>query len=238
MFIRNTILAGSLIVAVLGLDSTARATSSIQPEDLPRKEFSFSEDLQIPVRRSPEFVPAEPRQDRLFSEPFYEGSSQPIRRYTLEPGTRGTQVTGLQQRLQIHGFDPGRVDSVFGSRTEQAVRAFQQARGLEVNGIVDRGTWKLLETTPRPVATAPRPVETAPRPVAVAQEVLTKGTKGSKVRTLQTRLEIKGFDPGPVDGVFGSRTQAAVIAYQQTKGLEVNGVVDEQTWVALSQEWR
>jgi peptidoglycan hydrolase-like protein with peptidoglycan-binding domain len=231
MFIRNAILASSLIVAVLGFNPTARATSSIQPEDFPRKEFSFSEDLQIPVRRSPEFVPAEPRQDRLFSEPFYEGSPQPIRRYTLEPGTRGTQVTGLQQRLQVHGFDPGRIDSVFGSRTEQAVRAFQQARGLEVNGIVDRGTWKLLETDPQPVATDPQPV-------AVAQEVLTKGTKGSKVRTLQTRLEIKGFDPGPVDGVFGSRTQAAVIAYQETKGLEVNGVVDEQTWATLSQEWR
>ncbi|ERT09248.1 putative peptidoglycan binding domain protein [Lyngbya aestuarii BL J] len=230
MFIRNAILASSLIVAVLGFNSTARATSGTNP-DLPRKDFSFSEELQIPVRRSPEFVPAEPRQDRLFSEPFYEGSPQPIRRYTLEPGTRGTQVTGLQQRLQVHGFDPGRADSVFGSRTEQAVRAFQQARGLEVNGIVDRGTWKLLETDPQPVATAPQPV-------AVAQEVLTKGTKGSLVRTLQTRLEIKGFDPGPVDGVFGSRTQAAVIAYQETKGLEVNGVVDDQTWTTLSQEWR
>ena len=228
MFIKKAILAGSLIVAVLGFNSTARATSDLKPDDLPAKEFNFTEELQIPIRPSREFVPAQPqpRDDRLFSDPFYEASPQPIRRYTLEPGTRGTQVTGLQQRLEIHGFDPGRIDSVFGPRTEQAVRAFQQARGLEVNGIVNRATWQLLEADPQPVA------------VAVPAEVLNKGTKGSKVRTLQTRLQIKGFDPGPVDGIFGSRTQAAVIAYQQTKGLEGDGVVDEQTWSALSQEWR
>lgn len=222
MFIRNAILASSLIVAVLGFNSTARATSGTNP-DLPTKDYSFSEELQIPIRRSPELTPEKPSQDRLFSQPFYEASPQPLRRYTLEPGTQGSQVTGLQQRLQLHGFDPGRIDSVFGSRTEQAVRAFQQARGLEVNGIVDRGTWQLLEADPQPVAVA---------------EVLTKGTKGSKVLTLQTRLQVKGYDPGPVDGVFGSRTQAAVIAYQEAKGLEKSGVVDQETWTALSQEWR
>ncbi|WP_413162387.1 peptidoglycan-binding domain-containing protein [Capilliphycus salinus ALCB114379] len=226
MFIKNAILASSLIVAVLGFNSTARATSDLKT-DLPTKDFSFSEELQIPIRRSPEFVsPSQPPQEGLFSDPFYEASPQPIRRYTLEPGTRGSQVTGLQQRLQVHGFDPGRIDSVFGPRTEQAVRAFQQARGIEVNGIVNRETWQLLEVNPQPVAVAP-PVE-----------VLSKGTKGSKVITLQTRLQVKGYDPGPVDGVFGSRTQAAVIAYQQAKGLEGDGVVDEQTWTALSQEWR
>jgi peptidoglycan hydrolase-like protein with peptidoglycan-binding domain len=222
MFIRNAILASSLIVAVLGFNSTTRATSGTNP-DLPTKDYSFSEEQQISIRRSPELTPEKPSQDRLFSQPFYEASPQPLRRYTLEPGTQGSQVTGLQQRLQLHGFDPGRIDSVFGSRTEQAVRAFQQARGLEVNGIVDRGTWQLLEADPQPVAVA---------------EVLTKGTKGSKVLTLQTRLQVKGYDPGPVDGVFGSRTQAAVIAYQQAKGLEKSGVVDQETWTALSQEWR
>ncbi|MEB3280627.1 MAG: peptidoglycan-binding protein [Lyngbya sp.] len=225
MFIKNAILASSLIVAVFGFNSTAKATSDLKT-DLPTKDFSFSEEVQIPQRRSTEGIPAQPSPDGLFSDPFYEASPQPLRRYTLEPGTRGSQVTGLQQRLQVHGFDPGRIDSVFGPRTEQAVRAFQQARGIEVNGIVNRETWQHLEANPQPVA------------VAAPVEVLSKGTKGSKVITLQTRLQVKGYDPGPVDGVFGSRTQAAVIAYQQAKGLEGDGVVDEETWTALSQEWR
>ncbi len=258
MFIKNVIVASSLILAVVGFNSTARATDRTNL-DQPTTRYSFSEELQIPQQRTPERDFGEPRQDRLFSEPFYEGSPQPIRRYTLEPGTQGTQVTGLQQRLQVHGFDPGRIDSVFGPRTEQALRAFQRARGLEANGIVDRGTWRLLEASPQlqassrleaspqrqassgletsPQRQASSGLETSPQSVAV-ENVLTKGNRGSKVLTLQTRLQVKGYDPGPVDGIFGNLTQAAVIAYQESKGLEKSGVVDEKTWTALSQEWR
>ncbi|MEL7034199.1 MAG: peptidoglycan-binding protein [Cyanobacteria bacterium J06592_8] len=221
MFIKNAIVASSLVVAILGLNSTARATSDTNL-DVSTEDFSSNEELNTPIRRrSLKFQTSPRRQDPLFSQPFYEGSPEPIRRFTLEPGNRGSQVTGLQQRLQVHGFNPGRIDSVFGSRTERAVRAFQKARGLDANGIVDRRTWRFLEADPKPV---------------VIEEVLTKGTKGSKIITLQTRLQVKGYNPGPIDGVFGGRTQAAVIAYQKAKNLKVSGVVDEMTWKALSQE--
>ena len=54
-----------------------------------------------------------------------------------------------------------------------------------------------------------------------------------RVRTLQTALQQAGFNPGPIDGLFGPKTEAAVIAYQDAKGLEVDGEVGPQTGRAL-----
>lgn len=62
----------------------------------------------------------------------------------LKKGYRGTPVRRLQRRLEGMGFDVGRVDGVFGNDTKQAVRKFQRAFGLEVDGMVGRGTWRML----------------------------------------------------------------------------------------------
>ena len=59
------------------------------------------------------------------------------------------------------------------------------------------------------------------------------GDHGSAVRRLQQQLESEGFDPGGVDGKFGPRTQAAVMAFQRAKGLRVDGSVGENTSAAL-----
>jgi cell wall-associated NlpC family hydrolase len=59
------------------------------------------------------------------------------------------------------------------------------------------------------------------------------GAKGASVRTLQEKLRARGFDPGPLDGDFGPRTDGAVRAFQRAKGLTVDGIVGPQTWGAL-----
>ncbi|MGB9780748.1 LysM peptidoglycan-binding domain-containing protein [Caldanaerobacter sp.] len=59
------------------------------------------------------------------------------------------------------------------------------------------------------------------------------GDRGPFVVNLQARLKSLGFDPGPIDGIFGPRTEAAVKAYQQSRGLPSTGIVDEMTWNAL-----
>jgi cell wall-associated NlpC family hydrolase len=61
---------------------------------------------------------------------------------------RGEDVRRIQRRLQMHGFDPGPADGAFGPRTEAAVRAFQHAKGLEVDGIVGPLTRAALEAQP------------------------------------------------------------------------------------------
>ena len=59
---------------------------------------------------------------------------------TLREGSRGEDVTALQQKLQDRGFPPGRIDGNFGLGTEAAVLAFQQSEGLFADGIVGPGT--------------------------------------------------------------------------------------------------
>jgi spore coat assembly protein SafA len=59
------------------------------------------------------------------------------------------------------------------------------------------------------------------------------GDRGPFVVNLQARLKSLGFDPGPIDGIFGPRTEAAVKSYQQSRGLPPTGIVDEMTWNAL-----
>lgn len=59
------------------------------------------------------------------------------------------------------------------------------------------------------------------------------GTSGPGVMDLQKKLAAAGFDPGPLDGEFGPKTQAAVRAYQQANGLQVDGIVGPETRGAL-----
>lgn len=89
---------------------------------------------------------------------------------SLSIGSRGDSVRTLQRNLERAGFSPGGVDGVFGRHTDQSVRAFQRAKGLQVDGQVGPLTLRALqdgfEPSTRPSAPT-RPVEpAAPRPQA------------------------------------------------------------------------
>lgn len=60
---------------------------------------------------------------------------------TLRNGNRGTQVMVLQYLLNAKGYSAGKEDGIFGAKTLAAVKAFQKARGLSVDGIVGKKTW-------------------------------------------------------------------------------------------------
>lgn len=66
--------------------------------------------------------------------------------------------------------------------------------------------------------------------------VLQEGSKGPEVTALQTRLKELGFDPNGTDGNFGPGTKAAVIAFQQSKGLTTDGKAGPQTLAALQSD--
>jgi lysozyme len=70
-------------------------------------------------------------------------------------------------------------------------------------------------------------------PVDTSQPELSRGSVGDAVKRLQQLLLSKGFDPGPLDGVFGPRTLAAVRDFQREGAISVDGVVGPQTWGAL-----
>lgn len=57
-----------------------------------------------------------------------------------------------------------------------------------------------------------------------------------EIRTVQARLIVHGFDPGPVDGAFGLRTSAAVMAFKRARGLVTRPWVGPLTWDLLVAE--
>jgi len=63
--------------------------------------------------------------------------------------------------------------------------------------------------------------------------VLKQGSSGAPVKDLQQRLKDLGFDPRGIDGVFGPGTTSAVIAFQQSRGLQGDGIVGPATMSAL-----
>lgn len=65
-------------------------------------------------------------------------------RKTLRYGSRGEDVTYLQQRLVANGYYVGEIDGDFGRKTENAVKAYQEEHGLKVDGIVGVKTWASL----------------------------------------------------------------------------------------------
>lgn len=137
-------------------------------------------------------------------------------------GCTGDAVKTLQEKLNAKGFHSGNVDGIFGAKTYAAVTAFQKANSLGVDGIVGKLTWaKLYDATPVNVT----PITTQP--------MLRTGSRGDAVRKLQELLNAKGYTCGSVDGIFGSKTYAAVLAFQKANGLAADGIVGSLTWAKL-----
>jgi len=126
-----------------------------------------------------------------------------------------TPVREVQRTLHRQGWQPGPVDGLYGPRTKAAVTRFQSAARIGVDGIVGPQTRRALTHAQ---------TESLRRGAGFAQP------DGSpRVRSLQVRLQKRGLRPGPVDGLFGPRTQAAVQRLQRHNGVAANGVVTTRT---------
>ena len=143
----------------------------------------------------------------------------------LYRGCTDDAVKTLQEKLNAKGFDSGNVDGIFGAKTYAAVTAFQKANSLGVDGIVGKLTWgKLYGVSPA------MPVETT---TVVGRPMVSYGSRGDAVRKLQELLNALGYDCGSVDGIFGSKTKTAVLAFQNANGLGTDGIVGPLTWGKL-----
>ena len=71
---------------------------------------------------------------------------------------------------------------------------------------------------------------------AAMAATLRVGSSGEEVKTLQTKLKRWGYYTGSIDGVFGSGTKKAVIAFQKKNGLTPDGIVGSATLKALGMQ--
>jgi peptidoglycan hydrolase-like protein with peptidoglycan-binding domain len=69
----------------------------------------------------------------------------------------------------------------------------------------------------------------------MAEPVLQKGSTDPAVRDLQEALNILGYDPGPIDGVFGEKTEIAVKKFQEAREIAADGVVGRVTWINIDE---
>lgn len=93
------------------------------------------------------------------------------------------------------------------------------------SGNVGKLTWgKIYGVSPA------MPVETT---TVVGRPMVSYGSRGDAVRKLQELLNALGYDCGGGDGIFGSKTKAAVLAFQKANGLGADGIVGPLTWGKL-----
>ena len=88
-------------------------------------------------------------------------------------------------------------------------------------------------TTQGRVTTTTSTQSTTPPPVPVPTTTLKTGSNGAQVKQLQRGLAQLGHKPGPVDGIFGPTTEAAVVQFQTASKLAPDGVVGPLTLAAL-----
>ena len=158
---------------------------------------------------------------------------------TLRLNDKGADVKTLQKRLKELGYFKSTIDGKFGRDTANALKAFQEAHGLEADGVAGQSTYAVLfsanalkkGTTPTPAATeTPAPTdetntETWPK--------LKKNSTGNSVAQVQEALIELGYLKGTADGNYGDKTVAAVKAFQKANGLTADGVAGEETQKVL-----
>ncbi|MEU8821232.1 peptidoglycan-binding protein [Actinoplanes sp. NPDC048796] len=137
----------------------------------------------------------------------------------VRQGDKAHPVPSLQYHLRARGHTVT-VDGDFGPKTNSAVRAFQQSKGLAVDGIVGPATWKALVLTVR------------------------SGDRGDAVKSVQEEFQYRNQSGDPnnaplVDGIFGPVTETVVIDWQQflhdndEPAMAVDGIVGPMTWQSL-----
>jgi hypothetical protein len=123
---------------------------------------------------------------------------------TVQQGASGERVKTLQYLLRQHGATID-ADGQFGPATLAAVKSFQSANGLSVDGIVGTNTWSALVVT------------------------VSAGSTGDAVRAAQSQLAAHHY-AATVSGTFDTATTTALRAYQNATAITVNGTVNATVW--------
>lgn len=161
----------------------------------------------------------------------------------LRPGDSGRGVVVVQYLLNyVAQFEneiaPFNQTGLYDSETENAVRAFQQLYGLNVDGIVGEQTYSaLFDAYVGIISGVPQDIF-IPSIVPYPGFELLLGSTAPEVRDLQEYLNFIGQSytniPNiPVTGVFSTATRDAVIAFQTDFGLPPTGIVGLETWLAI-----
>ena len=131
------------------------------------------------------------------------------------------EIRSILVGLNLLGRPDGSGGADFDVATERAVRAFQQSRGLSVDGQVGEETWRALDAARWRLG------------ARTLYQAVSEPLVGEDVRVLQERLLEMGYDVGRADGIYGPNTARAVAQFQREVGLAPDGACGPQTMNAL-----
>jgi len=136
---------------------------------------------------------------------------------SIRQGSTGSDVEELQKMLAQIGYYSGNISGHAGEKTVEAIKAFQSRYGLKVDGIAGSATMNKIRSIVDPNYVAPATSQAA----------------SSDVEKAQTMLKALGFYSGQITGNIGSKTKAAIKAFQNKYGLDDTGIPDAGTLAKL-----
>ena len=140
---------------------------------------------------------------------------------SIKLGSTGSDVEELQTMLAKLGFYTGNITGHAGEKTVEAIEAFQEKNGLKKDGIAGTATINKLKSIIDPNYVPPTASQSS----------------SSDVEKAQTMLKSLGMYSGQVTGNVGSKTKAAIIAFQKKHGLTQSGDLDANTMAKLQSEY-
>lgn len=143
----------------------------------------------------------------------------------FQVGDRSPRVAEVRKALARLGLLPSsptsdsftEQDLLFDAELADALRGFQQSRGIIASGTINESTLRVLREASYRLGS--RVLDYQPNNILV----------GDDVAQLQSQLQELGFYPDRVDGRFGERTHAALVNYQMNYGLNTDGICGPET---------
>jgi len=159
----------------------------------------------------------------------------PYTERSLRNGSYGNDVANAQMRLKAAGYLLGNADGIFGPKTKAAVLALQKDYSLKQDGVIGPATWAVIKTLN--VSNAEPDVVDPSKPAVGANVTkLQQGSSGAAVKKLQQQLiQLGHLADGEDDGKFGPKTRSALMRFQRTQGLTVDGIAGTKTFVRLNE---
>ncbi len=160
----------------------------------------------------------------------------------LSLGDEGRDVLVIQYYLNVisafyDAIPRIPITGTFDEETDRAVRAYQQAFGLPITGVVERRTWQRLSDAYQSILDTSSLIDGGV-PLFPGQ-VLSMGSQGDDVALVQEWLAYIAPTypsiPAPsITGIYGMETTQAVTAFQELFGLQASGAVGVTTWDTLA----